>query len=119
MSGGGGRSLRARAACINDVYLAHQVRCPPPSVPMASADDAASLLPDRLRSLQGFVLERLLNDGAEGGSVNGARMPVTVWESPSAHLALARHRGPKHATLPSADSEAHAQCLATFRPARS
>ncbi len=44
---------------------------------MAAEAQPASLLPDRLLSLRGFVVEQLLNDGAENGSVNGERHFVT------------------------------------------
>ena len=32
----------------------------------------ATLLPDRITSLASFAVERVLNDGGEGGSLNGA-----------------------------------------------
>ena len=42
--------------------------------PPAGASGAAQLLPHRVTSLADFAVERVLNDGGEGGSLNGAAL---------------------------------------------
>lgn len=44
-----------------------------------ATQDAVSLLPDRLGSLRGFVLETVLNDGAENAFVVGACLIAVLW----------------------------------------
>lgn len=41
--------------------------------PPSASDSVAALLPDRVTSLSAFAVERVLADGGEGGSLNGAR----------------------------------------------
>lgn len=42
----------------------------PPSA--SQGESVAALLPDRVTTLAGFAVERVLADGGEGGSLNGA-----------------------------------------------
>jgi len=73
--GDGGLGERERSG--RDVTRTKKKPSPGKSMTAGSVADAVPLLPDRLSSLAGYVIERVLNEGTEpGGFVVGASCPA-------------------------------------------